>query len=150
MRRASTFDLSTLLNTDGPGDFLGAHWPHTLFVGHGPRARLGGLLKIPGLENGAAFLQAWKGSVIAWPRLRTADTIETIRGSQLARFYKKGFTLYFSRVEDELPAAMPFLRRIERDLGLRRGDMTCEAILSRKGSGAVAHFDADCTFNIQI
>lgn len=148
-RVIGSFDLSTFLNTAGR-DFLEENWPGSLFVGHGPRSRLRTLLEIASLKSGAAFMKMWTGTASAWPRPGTSDALRTIQSRDLAKFHRAGYTLYFTRVEDECPELNPFLRRIERDLGLRRGDMTSEAILSRKGSGAVPHFDADCTFNLQV
>ena len=150
MARLSAFDLATLLNAKGSGEFLATAWPDALFVTHGPRARLGALLTIARLKKSASFLAAWKGSATAWPRLGKGDELLTIPARKLGAFHRRGFTLYFSKVEDEIVEIAPLLRRLERDLGLRRGDMTCEAIVSRKGAGAAAHFDADCTFNLQL
>jgi 50S ribosomal protein L16 3-hydroxylase len=144
------FDLPTLLNADDAGGFFSRAWPDRLFVAHGPRARLGRLLALAPLKSGDAFVRAWKGTATVWPRRGKPDALLAAPGRTLGSYYGRGFTLYFSKVEEVHAGVVPFLRRLERDLGLRRGDMTCEAIVSRKGAGAAAHFDADGTFNVQL
>ena len=105
---------------------------------------------MPELESNRAFLEAWQHGVYAWPPEGRGGRVAEVSAGDIRAAYRSGSTIYCLAAEKRIPALTAIVRELERDLGLRRGDMTCQAILSKAGYGSQAHFDADCTFNLQI
>jgi len=144
-----TFGLGPLLGTR-PGRFLRDCWPQKLFVSHGPVERIGELRGVRALASARRFRRAWRGEAHAWPPEGADGRVTKIPRGRIRASFDSRCTIYCLEVERQIPAVDGMLRALEADLGLRRGDMTAQAILSKAGSVGRAHFDADCTFHLQL
>jgi 50S ribosomal protein L16 3-hydroxylase len=129
--------------------FLSDYWQQKPYVRHGPLARFAGLTAIQELRSIEALLESWRGSAEVWAPRGTGNPVITAEGHQLSAFFESGYTLYLSRVEQHVPALVPFARRMELELGMRVGEIYFEAFISQ-GAGSVVHFDPNVTINIQL
>lgn len=151
VERPRPFGLASLLGTagvDGYDSFNPAQ-PH---VAHGPLDRVAGLAAVPELQGPDALIRVWRDlTVSAWPStaMPSARSFQA-RPDELSAAFETGFTLYFRSVETNVPALVPLARRLEDDLCLPAGTVTCEAFASTVGAGAKMHFDPNATFNVQI
>ncbi len=66
------------------------------------------------------------------------------------QFYRRGATVYLRHLEVAFPSLRSLLQKLEAELGLPAGYSQVEALLSRPGTGARLHFDADCAINLQL
>jgi hypothetical protein len=144
------FGLAKLLGLRSSEGFLRGAWPESLFVHHGTLQRFSDLQSISAFASGRAFLEAWRGDAHAWPPSGSRDAIERRTGKAIRAAYESGWTIYCMEVEKQRPEIGPVIRRLEADLSLRHGDVTCQVIATRRGHVGKPHFDADCTFNLQL
>jgi 50S ribosomal protein L16 3-hydroxylase len=143
--------LDALTRPLGARAFLERHWPRELFVGHGPLERFGGLADIEGLSHIEALLAATRGPVRVWPPPeRSREPAVVVASDHALRLYRDGWTVYLNPAERSVPQLLPFIRRLEADLGLYRGDIATEVFASKAGAGARPHCDFDFGFNVQL
>jgi len=147
--KRSGLGLAELVHPLSPKVFLSDYWQQKPYVCHGALDRFAGLAAIPELRTIEALLETWRGPAEAWAPRGTGNPVITAEGHQLSAFFDSGYTLYLSRVEQHVPALVPFARRMELELGMRVGEIYFEAFISQ-GTGSVVHFDPNVTINIQL
>jgi 50S ribosomal protein L16 3-hydroxylase len=147
----ASWGLDALTQPLGALAFLERCWPREIFVGHGPLERLGGLGQIGRLSSVEALLGATTGLVRVWPPLeRRNESAVLVLPDAALRLYREGWTVYLNQAERWVPELLPFIRRIEADLGLHYGVVATEVFASNSGAGARPHCDFDFGFNIQL
>jgi 50S ribosomal protein L16 3-hydroxylase len=146
---STSLSLAELVQPLSPQSFLAEYWQKKPYVRHGPLERFGALASIRELRTIEALLGSWRGQTEVWAARGTGNPVITAEAHQLSAFYDSGYTLYLSRVEQYVPALVPFARSMELELGLRIGDVYFEAFIS-KGAGSVVHFDPNVTINLQL
>jgi 50S ribosomal protein L16 3-hydroxylase len=144
-----TFGLAELLHPLSTRVFMDKYWQKQPYVRHGSLQRFNEIADIPALRSIEAILEVWRGTAEAWAPRDTKNPVMTAEARQLSDFFEIGYTLYLSHVEEHVPALEPFARRLELDLGLRGGEVFCQAFVS-KGAGSAVHFDPNVTINIQL
>lgn len=136
--------------------FLSEHWPHRHHVTHGPLERLEALTRIPALQDVRSLAHAYGERIPVWfPKELKRQTLQSIYGSHFQPLdalvlYAAGATLFFKHVDRWVPALRPMLRQLEHELSLPPGSAYCSAFASPGEAGAVAHFDHDFNFTLQL
>jgi hypothetical protein len=147
---AHGFGLDALLGKDA--ERFKTATPEDAMVFHGDEGRFAALREIPALASATSLLHAWDGhgEVRAWPppRYHAGEILPT--PSQIRALYNSGFNVLVRRVERFVPELQPICRRLEKDLGLRRGIVAVDAFCALEGTGAGAHFDGSTAFNCQL
>lgn len=138
--------LKELIRPNSAQKFRSSRWPKEPFVSRGPVTRFGSLSSIPELQSVAALLSNATEMIAVFGEGRSGHE----QPSKCLRLYERGYTLYFTRIEKWVPKLLPLVRTLEKDLGLHRGEIYCEAFASLKGSGMRQHFDFEHNFNIQL
>jgi 50S ribosomal protein L16 3-hydroxylase len=142
--------LQYLLGARAFQTFMDAHWPEQSFVSHGHDREVSALRDIAPLQSPERLFGQWPATGTAWSPREQQQPARELTAGELLSAYGTGHTIYLTRVERHLPELMPWIRGVERDLGLRRGDVSCEAICSLAGQGAKPHFDPNMTLNVQL
>ncbi len=142
--------LEALTQPIGAAAFGARYWPRRPFVGHGALERLRGLGEIEALASVEALLGAASGPVRVWsPRDRQEGT-RAVPPPQALEAYRRGWTVYLNGAERFAAELIPFVRRLEVELGLGYGAVVAEAFASRAAAGARAHCDFDFGFSVQL
>ena len=147
-----SFSLKTLMAPHSSQEFLEDVWPTELKVVHGPLERLAPVSEIPELRDVDSLLACWKGLVGVFPKTSGDEFDSTLVPVDQAReLWKRGFALFFHRVEESVEVLRPFISRLQLDLGLPNcTNGRCIAYATPQSSGAAPHFDHNANFIIQV
>ncbi len=119
-----------------------------VLVSHNNPKFLKVLSEIKEFREPKSLFKAWSGSTSA--RKPDGITTKIVDGKRMFELYKNGHMIYLHGVQRFIPALRPLMRNLERELGLRRGEIVCEAVLSKRGYKIHPHFDPSITINVQI
>ncbi|MCE9571592.1 MAG: cupin-like domain-containing protein [Deltaproteobacteria bacterium] len=139
--------LETLLGTAGAAQ-LRAHWPSRPLVVHRSLAELPGALVDPLLLEPSNLTRVYRGVVEV-----TNGKLGQFRLSGVdpsVYFDVLGLAARFSELETYLPAATPWLRALERDLGIPEGAASLHAFINAEGVGLMTHCDPGEHIAIQL
>ncbi|WP_050434055.1 JmjC domain-containing protein [Chondromyces crocatus] len=125
----------------------------------GPLTRFPELLAIPELFDLSRLAAVYNEPVPVWMPARWLKSAAH-RGlygtffepESALRLHRLGATLFFPNVERFLPVVRPLLARLERDLGVVEvhKKSVFNVFASAPGAGAVAHFDPEINFAVQL
>ena len=155
----ATIGLERLIRPATLRDFReGDAWRHPQ-LSRGSLARFPELLAIPELFDLSRLAAVYNDPIPVWLPERWMKDV-THRGlygtffqpESALRLHRLGATLFFHHVERFLPSLRPLLARLERDLGVV--DLKTKSVFnvfaSAPGAGAVAHFDPEFNFAVQL
>ncbi|HEX8436138.1 JmjC domain-containing protein [Archangium sp.] len=134
-------------------EFLNDYYPHRALIYHGPPERFGGLEKDPTFQNPEATLHAAKGDYILGFHHKRGSSVQA--QSMFARFsalgmLQEGWSLNVDFLDQTVPALGKWMDSLQKDLGLKPGNIFCSGIISPAGSGVPKHFDSVEVFTIQL
>ncbi|WP_197041287.1 JmjC domain-containing protein [Chondromyces apiculatus] len=155
----TTIGLERLIEPASLDDFReGDAWRYPQ-LGRGPLARFPELLAIPELFDLSRLAAVYNDPIPVWMPERWMKNAahRGLYGTFFApesalRLHRLGATLFFPNVERFIPQVRPLLARLERDLGVV--DVYKKSVFnvfaSAPGAGAVAHFDPEINFAVQL
>ncbi len=127
---------------------LHARWPHTPLAAHGDPERLPAPLQQLRQWGPAGCFDRHQG---AWAFGRGARTAHPARGDgHPMACYRMGLTVQLHDTETTLPAASPWLRALEAELGAAPGSARLAVFASPTGDGLPWHFDGEDVISVQL
>lgn len=142
--------MSLLDQLFGAGEWVaeGAAWPSTVRVSHGALARLPTLFQHPLLHSLDALADHYRGPLSFGRGLRSPQTFDS--RANAASLLQLGLTVFLQDVAATLPGAVPWLRELERELGVTTGSARLSAFASAGDDGVSCHYDAEEVISIQL
>lgn len=132
-----------------PETFLEQHWPEAQLVVHGALERLPEFFRSPLLSDPTELAKIYRGSFFVTHRGSKGQ--HEVRGENARVYFDDlGVSVRFENVDDYLAGASPWMRALERDLGVPRGSIMMGAFVNATGSGLVPHCDPYEGFLVHI
>jgi len=141
--------LAGLISPTPVDELLARPWPGELLVTHGAGNLARELGEIPTLASPLALLAHCRRAGRGLSRDGLTEQ-RSARPQDLRRWYEEGKLVSFNRAECEVVELTPYLRRLEAQLGLRFGDISCQILVGQPGAGVEGHFDSTPTFHLQV
>jgi hypothetical protein len=129
--------------------FLREFWPEQVFHTHGPLSRLPALFTSSELSSFHALASQYRGP-LGFGRGAVSPRMITMQETNPAHLYELGLSVYLPDIESTVPGAEPFLRALERDLGLEEFSCHITVWASPRADGASVHFDAEDVISVQL
>jgi ribosomal protein L16 Arg81 hydroxylase len=139
--------LQSLLG-DAAAAFMAAHWPERPFVAHRTLEELPDVLRPALLREPTQLTRVYRGSVEVTNGQRGQYRLSGADPS--VYFDVLGLAARFSELESYLPSAQPWLRALERDLGVPEGAAALYAFINAEHIGLAAHCDPTEHIAIQL
>jgi 50S ribosomal protein L16 3-hydroxylase len=150
----SDFGLASLTAPLSSEQFLTEYWPDRLFLNHGDAARIAPMTDIPELRDARSLSRVHHESVIVYLPPEVAEKERRLggrmRASDAVELYDRGGRIEFNQVDRWVPALREHMQRIERDLGLPAGRLTCSYFAMPPGAVVLPHFDTQPALCIQL
>lgn len=140
--------LEELLGAQAAHAFLDTSWPEHHFAAHQPAAALPAVLRGPAFASLDALAHRYQGPVTFGRGAREARTASS--DANAGSLYRMGLSVYLPDIDAAVAGATPWLRAIERALGVPAGCARLGAFASPAGDGIACHFDADDVISIQL
>jgi ribosomal protein L16 Arg81 hydroxylase len=135
-----------------PGAFVERYYPNKPYRCHAAVARLGPIASEPVLQDPLALIRAARGETLVG-YLRTADgkrhQAVVTKATAIAMF-GAGMTVDISSLHLSNSAVGEWVEALRRELGLGRGQIMCDAVVSPPGDAVPKHFDGIETLSVQI
>ncbi len=141
--------LSALFAPVAARSFLRECWPSRPMQVHGPRDRLPMTLRDPMLASATELAQRYQGP-LRFTHGHSDRLTFLPQGGDAVGLLDMGLTVNFVGLASVLPNAQPFLRQLERELGLLPGTMAMIAFASSGDDGLVCHFDNSDLISVQL
>lgn len=146
----STHPLLSALFAPHPAQwFLRDYWPARPLQVHGPRERLPATLRHPMLASATELAQRYQGP-LRFTHGHSDRLVFLQQGGDAVGLLDMGLTVNFVGLANVLPDAQPFLRQLERELGLLSNTMVMIAFASSGDDGLVCHFDNSDLISVQL
>jgi 50S ribosomal protein L16 3-hydroxylase len=122
------------------------------FVVHGLADSIVALTELPLLASREALLGAWPAAVVVHlPDVADEASAITATPPDAARLFACGMGLRFDALHEVVPALLPWLDALRRDLGLSALTVArCLAYATPAGKGNAPHFDQNLNFVLQL
>ncbi len=140
--------LSALFAPVSAAEFLDRHWPYEPVAVHGPQARLPVPFHDEALVSPTTLAHRYRG------RLRFthggSERMVQVGDADAASLLDMGLTVQFVDIANLLPAAVPFMRQLEAELGLHEGAVSMSGFASPRDDGLNRHYDSAELISVQL
>lgn len=140
--------LESLLGGAGAAEFLRAHWPARPFAVHRTLEELPAVLRPPMMLDPTQLTRVYRGPVEVTSGRYGQYSLTGVDPS--VYFDALGLAASFRDLENYLPGVQPWLRDLERDLGVPEGTATLFSFINAEGMGLGAHCDRNEHIAIQL
>lgn len=141
--------LGALFAPHAAQSFLRDCWPSRPLQVHGPHERLPATLRNPMLASANELAQRYQGP-LRFTHGHSERLVYLPQGGDAVGLLDMGLTVNFVGLANVLPDAKPFLRQLERELGLLAGTLVMLAFASTGDDGLVCHFDNSDLISVQL
>ena len=141
--------LGALFAPESPQRFLQDFWPERVFHAHGPLSRLPAPFTAPELSSFAALAASYRGQ-LGFGRGAKSPRMISMAEANPAHLYELGLSVYLPDLAQYVPGTEPFLRALERELGLDEFSCHMTVWASPEADGAAMHFDGEDVISVQL
>lgn len=141
--------LASLVSPTSTERFFTDFWPERIFYSHGPVSRLPAIFSSRELSTFPALASSYRDWMGFGHGPRSSRML-SVQGMNPAHLYELGLTVHLPDITSSVPAVVPFLRSLEKDLGIEEGSAHFTVWASPVGGGVPPHFDAEDVFSVQL